>query len=326
MPLLAATFVLSMGAVAVQATEFQFATPAEGAAILTADDDYLMALSPADPALRLRSEKSETVAKLKTAYASHVLTWSAAERARVEAVLDRDRKQLSMVSRWLPERVDFILVSKDVEGGLPHTRASAIVLPEAWIESTQNLDGVVMHELFHVLSRNNLARRDSLYALIGFRPCHVIEPAAYAARRITNPDAPSLAHYLPLTDDGKEGLVPYLYAAATVFDPRAGADFEQQFHVGFLHVQVTDGASTAQCAPFPGKADPMLPLSAHRDLIERETGGNTGYLIHPEETLADNFMLLMVGGSKPIASPWVLEKLRAWLEIPAGALPAGGAP
>jgi hypothetical protein len=139
---------------------------------------------------------------------------------------------------------------------------------------------------------------------------------AYAARRITNPDAPTLAHFLPLTHDAREGLVPYRYAAAPVFDPAAGAQFVNQFRVGLLHVSVTGEGGATRCQPYRDDADPVLPLSAHKDVIDLKTGANTGYLIHPEETLADNFALLIAGSDHPVPSPWVLEKLQAWLEIP----------
>lgn len=314
--------VIGCGALA-GAAEFQFATATQGAAILTADDDYLRALSPADPALRLLSTKRESLPTLKQAYAANVLEWNEVARARIAAVLERQRVEFAALARWLPERVYFVLVTNAVEGGLPHTRANAIIMPAPFIDAHAKLDAVIAHELFHVLSRNNPARRDALYALIGFAPCHVIEPATYAARRITNPDAPSLAHYLPLTDDAAQGLVPYLYAAANVFDPTAGAHFDNQFRPGFLHVKVSRAAGGPRCEAYPGDADPMQPLSAYKDFIERKTGGNSGYLIHPEETLADNFALLLLGSEQPVPSPWVLEKLARWLEIPAPARPKG---
>lgn len=310
------SFALLTCVAAASAAQFHFATPAEGAAVLTADDDYLRAMSPADPALRLKSTKPQTLAALKSAYAADVLEWNARQRARIDAVLGREHAKLDALARWLPARVDFVLVTREVEGGLPHTRGTSILLPAPLIDSAEPLDSIVVHELFHVLSRNNPARRDSLYALIGFQPCRVVEPQQYAARRITNPDAPTLAHFLPLTDDGREGLVPYLYAAGPVFDPAAGAQFVNQFRVGFLHVSVTGPSGATRCEPYAGDADPVLPLAAHKDVIDRKTGANTGYLIHPEETLADNFALLIAGSDHRVPSPWVLEKLQAWLEIP----------
>jgi len=41
-------------------------------------------------------------------------------------------------------------------------------------------------------------------------------------------------------------------------------------------------------------------------------GRNTGYIIHPDEILADNFVLL-VNQSKNVRSPEILEKMRAVL-------------
>ena len=70
-----------------------------------------------------------------------------------------------------------------------------------------------------------------------------------------------------------------------------------------------------------GDREPMLPLTSHREWVQQKTGGNTGYLIHPEEALADNFALLIVGSDRPVPSPWVLEKLRSWLDIPQEVLP-----
>jgi len=316
---LAATLALACAA---HAAEFHFATPAEGAAVLTADDDFMTALSPADPALRLRSATKQSVAALKQSYASHVVDWNETRRAKITAVLQRLQPQLDALSRWLPARVDFVLVSAEVEGGLPHTRAAAIILPAAFVESGEPLDFVTMHELFHVLSRNNRAQRDGMYALIGFEPCHVIEPAQFATRRVTNPDAPSLGYFLPLEGDGHEGLVPYVYADKPVFDAAAGADFEHQLRVGFLHMRVQATANGPECVVAPGERNPMLPLTAHREWVERQTGANTGYLIHPEEALADNFALLIVGSDRPVPSPWVLERLRVWLDIPQELLPA----
>jgi len=36
-------------------------------------------------------------------------------------------------------------------------------------------------------------------------------------------------------------------------------------------------------------------------------GGNTGYIIHPEETMADNFALLVIG--RPVPNPGLLQSI-----------------
>ena len=42
-------------------------------------------------------------------------------------------------------------------------------------------------------------------------------------------------------------------------------------------------------------------------------GQNTEYLIHPEETLADNFAI-MVMEKQPARSQWVIDKMKSLLE------------
>ena len=42
-----------------------------------------------------------------------------------------------------------------------------------------------------------------------------------------------------------------------------------------------------------------------------QIGKNTNYIIHPEEILADNFALLVMG--QKVSSPWLLDKLKSFL-------------
>jgi hypothetical protein len=44
-----------------------------------------------------------------------------------------------------------------------------------------------------------------------------------------------------------------------------------------------------------------------------QVGGNTQYIIHPEEILADNFALLVLG-ERDLASPEIVEKMEAVLK------------
>jgi hypothetical protein len=49
-----------------------------------------------------------------------------------------------------------------------------------------------------------------------------------------------------------------------------------------------------------------------------QIGRNTGYIIHPEEVLADNFALLLLGRTA-VKSPHILDRLRASLPAADGA-------
>ena len=49
--------------------------------------------------------------------------------------------------------------------------------------------------------------------------------------------------------------------------------------------------------------------------FHRKIGKNTGYIIHPEEVLADNFTLLMLG-KKKVPTPRILEEMARLLKSP----------
>jgi len=107
---------------------------------------------------------------LKQSYASHVVDWNETRAPKITAVLQRLQPQLDALSRWLPARVDFVLVSAEVEGGLPHTRAAAIILPAAFVESGEPLDFVTMQRAVSRALAQQSRQRDGMYALIASSP------------------------------------------------------------------------------------------------------------------------------------------------------------
>jgi hypothetical protein len=56
------------------------------------------------------------------------------------------------------------------------------------------------------------------------------------------------------------------------------------------------------------EGDPVLLAISEISGFSEQVGRNTGYIIHPEEILADNFSLMVTGRS--VESPEVLRKLR----------------
>jgi hypothetical protein len=57
------------------------------------------------------------------------------------------------------------------------------------------------------------------------------------------------------------------------------------------------------------RARPLLVEPAEVLGFIEQVGKNTGYIIHPEEILADNFMMLVLE-IKNLPSPEIIEKLR----------------
>lgn len=288
------------------------ATVAEGAAIASANDEVVQAWTPADISVRTQGGASRE--DLRHRYAAGVEAWSAGDQARFTAMLARHQAQLNSVARWLPDEVLLIRNSDAIEGGLPHTRANAILFGDHLPAQDAELDSLFMHELWHVLSRHNASQHNELYALIGFQPCTRVDlPASLSARLLTNPDAPITRWGVPSAAQGAGVLIaPLLLAEPATYD----AHHPQFMHYLGLRYIGLRRAADGSCAPY--QAVPFIDPDAAVAAIYAVAGHNTEYTLHPEELLADNFEQLMM--AKPnVPDPQVQARLAAWLgiEVPA---------
>lgn len=290
------------------ATEFVFASAAEGGRILAARDGFFEAMAPAE--MRLRSVRlgRTTSEELRAQYRAGALEWNGAERRAWQASLDRLGPRLAAWSALLPHRVLLVRVRGSVEDGIPHTRGNAIVLPVGIGRGRAEWrDFILAHEIFHILSRAQAARHDSLYALIGFRPCRFALPAELRARRITNPDAPEERHYVQL--GGERGAYVPLQLARPVEAPPPALAESLQFLL--LGVDVADGTCTARRRRGRGRWELVAPSAL--PALFAVIGPNTDYLAHPEELMADNFALLLTRRART-PDRALLDRLARWLD------------
>ena len=289
-------------------TAFTFANVKTGQTILTADDNYMNRMGAAEIAIRTGSTTADkTAADLKAQYKANVLEWTPAEKKQISDLVAANQERLDLIEHLLPKKVTFIKVTKNVEGGLPHTRDNAIVLPTNSGPLTEKL---FYHELFHVLSRTQKHQHDTLYGLIGFAPCDYHGNEEVNAKSLTNPDVPAEGYYLPVTLDGKSSAVmTFLYAAFPAFDPTVERGFGGHFGFGLLQVDTQDGACTV-ATDAEGRAQILKPENVP-DFFAA-IGKNTNYIIHPEEVLADNFVFVMTEKTD-LPNPEIPARLKDWL-------------
>lgn len=261
---------------------FRFAGLDDGAAVLTREDLYTAQIQAREAGIRAQDANVTTFEGMRAPYAGDVLEWTDAEReALTEAMLSVVDK-VSLIDSLLPEEVLLVKTGSVVEGGLPHTRSNAIIFAGGGIPSGDQLTQLFLHELHHVLSRANEDLHDDYFSLIGFVPCAFEEPDGLRSPRLSNPDAPVYLHYSPAELPGADGVIPFLHATR---DYDGEGVLPNYFGFGLVPVTFADGTCTATIDSPEG----LLAPGAAPDFLEK-LGGNTGYIIHPEETLADNFV------------------------------------
>lgn len=307
---------LCLFALPVHAVEIRLAEREEAARIAAdTSTGYFERMSQADPTIRLQADSRKSPADLREAYRTRGgRDFTAEERRALERLLRGEAERIALLERWLPDEVVLAAVTDTVEGGLPHTRANAILFPPGSLDDADERAGLFYHELFHVLSRHNPDRHPELYGLINFSRCPSIDiPAPFDARRITNPDAPVNNYWVQAAYRGEPvQVIPLLYAVSAGYVPRrGGGGFSSQFRFGYLQIEA-DGET---CRPVRGRdgAPIVVPPDKIEELFDA-VGANTNYLIHPEEILASNFALLMTGTS--VRDRWVLDRLAGFLGLP----------
>jgi hypothetical protein len=285
---------------------FVFASQEQARAILGAHDDYVRATTALERPATLRSSEQMDAARFTAEMSATALAWTEEERRAFAPV----RAQLSTfiaAMRWKgPSPILLVKATDRLMNGFPHTRANAIVLQESMLEqmfaSAAVMSYFMAHETFHVLSRANPALREELYAALGFRACPALDmPAPLARLRLTNPDAPENRHTIAVRRAGRGiEVLPFVHFPTDAFDARAG--FAGQMRTSWLPVERRGGRCSV-------RAEAERPALEELEGFGEQVGWNTGYVIHPEEILADNFAFLFRRPEK-LASPEILERVR----------------
>ena len=167
-----------------------------------------------------------------------------------------------------------------------------------------------LHELFHVMSRKAPKLAAKMYQIIGYEPSQELNfPKELAPRKLTNPDAPFSRHAIEFVHEGAAvKAIPILYSRVAKYDAKKGGTLFQYLVFRLLVLDEDNPASAARDAD--GKLILIRPDEAKG--FHKKIGHNTGYIIHPEETMADNFMY-MVTGRKNLPNPEIVKSVRAVL-------------
>jgi len=286
-------------------TVVRFASVEEGAAVLAQRDDYIRNLSPFDRQVRPRTDRDVSEQEFVAFLAGHARPWTEAEIARFTPMLADLGAKLAPWKLKLPPVILLVKTSGQEEGGAAYCRGAAIVLPQTMIDNPRNnLAKILPHEVFHVLSNQNPALRQALYATIGFHPCNEVRlPEPWAARKITNPDAPRNDCYLVADWQGRPmEWMPVLVSKSPRYDAARGGSLFA--YLDFKLLQLVDDNGTRRPALVNG-----APVLVEPDSVPgyaAQIGANTKYIIHPEEVLADNFVFLL-DGRIDLPTPRIVE-------------------
>lgn len=225
--------------------------------------------------------------------------FSADDSKFIEGVMEKVFKTVQAVSPDIfPDTLKLIKTKGRHYGdGVWYTRENCIIIPadELGRRKTNPFTTTMYHELFHVWSRLNPTKSDRAYQLIGFEGLgyqNLILPPGLAARALYNPDGVDFAQKIALAQtDGSA-----IYAIPIIYSNHLGWTDEQKTFFAYLEFNLFQIEKQAdnkwKVVVKEDGYSSTLNIQGQPDFF-RQIKDNTGYIIHPDEVMADNFAFIM---------------------------------
>jgi hypothetical protein len=262
-------------------------------AIVERDVDNLFEqLSSADISIQMKRQNGfrsavEARQNYKSFLRQEVSSFSEEEKNYMNQVFQTVNNRLKSINPnlILPEITLLKIKTNHYGEDVYYTRGRMICLPANTLKG-RGIEGqanVMLHELWHILSRYETDLRKDAYALIGFVPLNksVHIPKSIKDRILTNPDGVKMDFGIDLGDSIT--AIPLLISKFEKWQPSVTRFFDYIEFDLFALDNVGNVLTTRH-----GKT--TIPNKNNAVFFEK-IKDNTQYIIHPDEIMADNFML-----------------------------------
>jgi len=285
-----------------------FASAENAKQYLKKEDIFIKNLSPFDRSARLKTSKEINISEFLDFICEQTLDWNDNEKKVINNIMNNINHDLSEFKMAFPEEIIFIKTTGLEEGNAAYCRGNNIIVLPINIFNYK----LILHELFHIYSRNNLIVQEKLYNILSFRKSNeLLLPDDIFRLKITNPDAAVNNYYFSSKINEREfDLMPILLSSSNYDEQKAGKFFDY-LSLNFIAVR--------------NNGDNMVPVIENNEYfifkLDQVTnyfeliGRNTNYIIHPEEILAENFVSL-IHGIKNKPNMEIIDKMKEILKAP----------
>lgn len=279
-----------------------FSTMSQSKEIIAKNDGFISSMSTFDRSSRMKINKPIDNSEFTKFLKNNVLEWENTEKSKITLIFEKIKNKFQGLKDILPDEIFLVKSTGAEEGNAAYGRENSIVLPKRVInKSAGELENDLIHELFHIISKNNIGLRKDLYKIIGYYAGDNFEyPKQLAERKITNPDGYENKYYIDIQINNQNlTLVPLLIAKIDIEEINSHNDFFAYLSFKLAIVKSNNVR----------KNDLMFLDDNDFQYYHEKTGFNTQFRIHPDEILADNFVLL-VNKSNQIRSHWIIEEMK----------------
>lgn len=273
----------------------------EGQARITSDskENYFERVNELDIFLQMGEElefnyRESLIESFKKHLKNSVLEFAEDEQARLNTIFEQIKSSFSKLNiRSYHKYIYLSKIDDSVYGKQAFfTREDVIFIPEHQLGMDDDaLKSILLHEIFHIYSRYDESLKRDAYQLIGFtklpKPYMVTNPNLNQ-RILLNPDGLDNTFGIQLKDD-KDNV---LTCVAVLHSRFKGLNPDLEDYFSYIHFELYRYDEETSTAFADDKLQNDIPAEYFNSFFD-QISDNTQYIIHPDEIMADNFMLMI---------------------------------
>ncbi len=285
---------------------FRFADKTEGTELKLENEAYFNSLSQQNLNYRMKQENI-TPEQFKKFAGEQVLDFSTEQKVKLFEAISEIQKEINKNGYELPLKDELIFINTtakdEIEApGYTH-KNNQIYLSDSYISHSSKaaIKRIIVHEIFHCISRSDSQFRKDMYKFIGFsiadeEPAFPTEIKEMIA---ANPDVEKNDSYATFTINGKKRDC---YLIWLINKPFSTPEDDLQLRSSAVLIPVDDLTE-------------IYSLSEASDFWE-VVGRNTDYVIAAEECMADNFSFAVLDGANgtKYKSPEIIKNIVSYLK------------
>lgn len=287
-----------------QDINFTFTKKEEGKKLITLHDSYIDNLTQTD--LDGRCDRREATLEQYLALCEEaVVDFTEKEEAQVSLLLCEIDSELRRRGMVLPciEQINLVKTTgKEENDAYGYTRGNTIYINQSAFDNDGFLEHLIVHELFHVLTRNCQEFKKAIYDIIGFKveDKYFKFPESRVLNFVSNPDVSNqVCHARFRLKEGYQNVVVMTHCSNMC----GGSDFHEHFRPVFIPID--------ENLDFIYDENGELIYTKSGNVAYYDhIGRNTGYTINPEEALAENFVIAVLGTLDDLPTPEIIDGIR----------------
>ena len=286
-----------------QKITFLDSTQAASAIISDTLEHFFDHISALDMAIQMKTmldtskNRKAVLYDYKNALQKEVLSFTSDEVKFITSIFQNIFSECNSLSKNIfPSEIKLIKIKGSHYGETTYyTRENCIVIPQAELTEpdSQKFTKVMLHELFHVFSRLNHQKKLELYKLIGFKSTggsQFLQIDENTKKKIIlNPDGIDYSYSIQLKDRDENtfNAIPLIISNEGNFDENKPRFFDY-IHFGLYKIMPPFSKLIKVVSDENGES--TINFKDHPEFFEQITD-NTKYIIHPDELMADNFVI-----------------------------------